>query len=291
IKPPDAQIPTSTGFGCSPTGIPKKKELRDLIITRFRIDRVTESPSKIEHALQAGYTVLSPILVKYCICTLTFIFKALGLLNRCRQADTASLRQVDSLLAETKSLQEKHWRQDRVSREGLTINKRSSKQTTTTNIEKKAPIDRPPHFINHSVLARPYPHVSGRRLIPQFVSVRGLPYLRIVKPMPKTLAMILNRKLAARWKKILHRDRMDTELLFALDEDRWDILTCETEAQTQTWGDTVLTSLSELQFTINQRDRASYELGQRMWKVVLDEKALAKKEAEENDRQVPPNKN
>ena len=74
------------------------------------------------------------------------------------------------------------------------------------------------------------------------------------------------------------RDRLNLELLFAKDEDAWDHLTRATEQAT--WSEEIKLALDNVYEKIRATDRQNQELAESMWKIVLEERELAKKEDE-----------
>lgn len=113
------------------------------------------------------------------------------------------------------------------------------------------------------------------------VNARGIPFLRIKKPQPRNLSGFLRAKLEKRWHCIEVRDRLQSELLFAKDEDTWDRLTNAVEPCK--WTDDVQQSLEMIFAKIANIDRTNKEMAEKMWQVVLKERELAAKE--ESQRQ------
>lgn len=112
--------------------------------------------------------------------------------------------------------------------------------------------------------------------MPTLVNARGLPFLRIKKPQPRNLSGVIRNKLEKRWKRILRRDRLTIDLLFAKDEDDWDRLTNRQE--TSTWFRHYQVALDEVNYQIREADDAASELAQKMWNIVLKERLLAEEE-------------
>jgi hypothetical protein len=127
-----------------------------------------------------------------------------------------------------------------------------------------------------SILNRPRLVVKGIRKVPVLVNARGLPFLRIKKPQPKNLSGVIRHKLERRWKRILRRDRLTVELLFAKDEDAWDVLTGVQEPSA--WSRHYQLALTEVNDQIRESDEAAAELAQKMWNIVLKERVLAEEE-------------
>ena len=118
--------------------------------------------------------------------------------------------------------------------------------------------------------------MSGKRRIPVLVNARGVPFLRIKKPQPRNLSGVIRRKLERRWHRIETRDRLQSELRFAMDEDAWDVLTYATESCT--WAYAIESSLNDVQVKIQDSDRVNRELAERLWDIVLRERKLAVEE-------------
>jgi hypothetical protein len=129
-----------------------------------------------------------------------------------------------------------------------------------------------------SILNRPRLTLSGKRKIPVLVNARGVPFLRIKKPQPRNLSGVIRSKLEKRWNRIVARDRLKVELLFAKDEDAWDHLTRATEQAT--WSEEIKLALDNVYEKIRGTDRQNRELAESMWSIVLEERELAEKEDE-----------
>lgn len=132
-----------------------------------------------------------------------------------------------------------------------------------------------------SILSRPHP-VKGIRKVPSLVSARGLPFLRIKKPQPRNLSGVLRNKLETRWKRILRRDRLTADVLFAQDEDAWDSLTGVQEPST--WSLHYRLALDEVNDQIRESDDKATEMARKMWNIVLKERLMA--EQEERQRRL-----
>lgn len=130
-----------------------------------------------------------------------------------------------------------------------------------------------------SILDRPRLSLSGKRKVPVLVNARGVPFLRIKKPQPRNLSGVIRSKLEKRWNRIVTRDRLHVELLFAKDEDFWDHLTRTSEKPT--WSEEVKLCLDDVYEKIRETDRQNRELAESMWNIVLEERELAKQEDEQ----------
>ena len=79
-----------------------------------------------------------------------------------------------------------------------------------------------------------------------------------------------------RWKRILRRDRLTIDILFAEDEDTWDKLTNAQESTT--WSRHYKLAIDEVNDQIRESDENAAELAQKMWNIVLKERLLAEEE-------------
>lgn len=149
--------------------------------------------------------------------------------------------------------------------------KRARKQESIRYEEKT----RHRHPDTPSILARPKA-VKGIRKVPFLVNARGLPFLRIKKPQPRNVSGVIRNKLERRWKRILRRDRLTIDILFAEDEDTWDKLTNAQESTT--WSRHYKLAIDEVNDQIRESDENAAELAQKMWNIVLKERLLAEEE-------------
>ncbi|CAG8918102.1 unnamed protein product [Penicillium salamii] len=132
-----------------------------------------------------------------------------------------------------------------------------------------------------SVLDRPRPLGEGKkRHIPVLVNARGLPFLRFKKPQPRNVSGVIRAKLANRWEWIQRRDGLQVDLLFAQDEEAWDRMTGTKDSGA--WPEDIQIAIDDAKAKISHFDMKTKDLADKMWKVVLAEKALA--EAEEKAR-------
>lgn len=136
-----------------------------------------------------------------------------------------------------------------------------------------------PHPDVEPILSRPRSKVSGRRRVPVLVNARGVPFLRIKKPQPRSVSRAINSKLETRWKRIQLRERLQKEADMANAEDAWDEFVGETV--TQSWSVDILESLREVSQKIQDVDMESARLARGMWRVVLQERELADQEKRE----------
>ncbi|KAI1973743.1 hypothetical protein LOZ55_005316 [Ophidiomyces ophidiicola] len=241
---------------------PKADEIRGFIKTRFRKDSKLQSISKIANALRAGH-------------------EALDLFQSYARKEKESIQRVDSLLAATRSLLKKTFEERRDQAAKATPLDRTS-PTSRERLKQRSEALRV-HTDRQSILSRPRPVVRGRRRVPVLVSARGIPFLRIKKPQPRSLSYTIRGLLDARWKRITIRDRLEQELLRAQDEDFWDRVTGHCDVVL--WEMSVKDSLDCIKNTILAGDRVNRKMAQNMWEVVLKERELAEREAAERKKQ------
>jgi hypothetical protein len=158
---------------------------------------------------------------------------------------------------------------------------RSARKAAAAPADRKLPEHRKPA---ESILARPRLHVSGERHIPKFVNARGVPFLRIKKPIPASLSRVIRQKLKRKQDRVNRRVILDDQLLLAEMEDDWDLRTGQ--AEKSTWTSAVEESVQALEEAIEATNEKDYVMAQRMWNVVLKEMKLAKKERQERERQT-----
>ncbi|PYH99114.1 hypothetical protein BO71DRAFT_314788 [Aspergillus ellipticus CBS 707.79] len=224
---------------------------------RFHKYKKLQSPSQTVGSLKAGY-------------------EALDLLYSASQGNQNDIRRITTLIAESQvtKQQEIEWQKQRAKVQP--VHPVSWKKERKEDNRQYRRLTAKRHPDAEPILSRPRPVVEGKRRIPVLVNARGLPFLRIKKPQPKFLSAVLNTKLEKRWKRVERSKRLEVELLFAADEDKWDALTGHKEDAT--WAEPVQTSLNQVFYKLNSDDRKTQELAEAMWKVVLAERKLAKEE-------------
>ncbi|KAJ5482648.1 Ubiquitin-conjugating enzyme spm2 [Penicillium diatomitis] len=251
---------------CSPSSsVPaalQQSEGKTLLRQRFRKYKKLQSPSQIANALKAGY-------------------EALDLLDRARKGGQHEAEKFNSIVARAKMLKEQQAAYQREIRELHPSDPVSPKQIRKEATRRFEEATSRKHPDSPGILERPRPTVSGQRRIPVLVNARGVPFLRIKKPQPKNLSGVIRSKLERRWNRIVTRDRLAVELLFAKDEDQWDKLT-ET-AQRPSWAEGVKRALDDVYEKIRKSDKQNRELSEKMWKIVLEERALVGKESPDLD--------
>ncbi|CAI7665473.1 unnamed protein product [Penicillium pancosmium] len=249
---------------CSPLADspPWRGETRILVKQKFRKYRGLDSPSQIANSLKAGYQTLD-LLESASNGNGQDASKLSAIIEQARQAKV-------ELVAQQKRL-----REDKAPKP---LSAKDLRKLETKRFEEKTRVRHPN---TSSILSRPHP-VKGVRKIPVLVNARGLPFLRIKKPQPTNLSGVIRHKLERRWKRILRRDRLTIDLLFAKDEDSWDQMTGAQEPTT--WARHYQLGLTEVFDQIRESDEAAADLAQKMWNVVLKERAMA--EEEETERRA-----
>ncbi|RAK71086.1 LYR motif-containing protein [Aspergillus fijiensis CBS 313.89] len=246
-----------------PENLPERNASKQHIQLRFHRYKTLESPSRVTHALKAGYD-------------------ALDLLHAVSQNKRTETERLKSLLSQTT---EAHERRSAMQRELRRL--KPVKPMSAMELKKEAnreaarrTMSRHPDAV--PVLSRPRPTVNGIRRIPKLVNARGVPFLRIMKPQPAILGHIIRGKLRKRGRTFLVRKKLQEERIWAQDEDEWDRLTGQQEREpTARWRHPVEVCIMELKRRVSEMERKDQELATAMWKVVLAERALAAKEAEE----------
>ncbi|KAJ5679435.1 hypothetical protein N7462_007679 [Penicillium macrosclerotiorum] len=270
----EADILTSSGLSlyrallrqCVPSirNTPWRTETEILIKQRFRRYNALQSPTQITNALKGGY-------------------EALDLLDSASKGHQQDADQLRAILAKAKSLKEERAARERdialsIPQRPISPRQMCKRESVRFQLETSRR-----HPDAQSVLLRPRQFVNGKRKTPVLVNARGVPFLRFKKPQPRNLSGVLRTMLEKRWHRIVVRERLSADLLFAQDEDAWDHITGVTEDNS--WSEEVKSSLDNVCAKIRQTDQQNRSLAERMWQVVLDERALANKEEKERKEQ------
>ncbi|KAJ5632618.1 Complex 1 LYR protein [Penicillium lividum] len=256
------QCSPSTG-NASTDNAPWLGETEFLARQRFRRYKDLESPSQVANALRAGY-------------------QALDLLDSASKGNRQDEQQITTILAQARSIREK---QSAMQREISQLNPPKPlsglrlKMKESIRHEKETQLRHPNA---ESIFLRPQRKVSGKRHVPVLVNARGVPFLRIKKPQPRNLSSVIRTKLDKRWNRIVLRERLQLDLLFAKDEDAWDYLTKTKAEDRSSWTTSIRESLDDVSEKISQTDNENREMSERLWEIVLKERKLAAKE--ENKR-------
>lgn len=254
-----------------------------LIRYRFKTDRVLQSPSQIADGLRAGNDVLN-------------------LLCACAQGRMDSIARLSSLIESTLKLSESN----KVYRSAL----RSSRSPAAPRPGPKAVTahlgaSRMSHsgrLCTGAVFSRPLPLSQirgGKRRVPRFVSVQGIPFLRYSKPQSPTLGRVLRQKIAWNIKKWDQRGKLaEVNIRWGENEDAWDALVTQqhrkevlqhersTPGHVQTELNCELTSWAAASRVadaaigqkIRNQDLRNAKTSQRMVDILKQERMLAAKE-------------
>ncbi|KAL2865471.1 LYR motif-containing protein [Aspergillus lucknowensis] len=240
-----------------PQTVPQLSEAQSHIRERFRRYRTLQSPTQIANALKAGY-------------------EGLDLLHSALQGSKNDSKLIAKILSEAASVKERKRRLQSIISEHLPVKKPSLKQIKAEENKRVQEKTARRHPDATPILSRPRLAVSGQRRIPVLVNARGVPFLRIKKPQPNNLSRVIRSKLERRWAMIERKERLQLELTYGKDEDRWDNLTIGSEPET--WSDPIATSLQDVQRLIHNTDKKNTTLAESMWKIVLAERKLAEEE-------------
>ncbi|OQE24601.1 hypothetical protein PENSTE_c007G05657 [Penicillium steckii] len=231
-------------------------ETRILVKQRFRKYRRLDSPTQIAHSLKAGYHTLN-------------------LLSSASSGNGRDANRLSDILEQTKAAKAECAVQQRKLKDLCAPQPLSAKRARKQESIRFEEKTRHRHPDTPSILARPKT-VKGIRKVPFLVNARGLPFLRIKKPQPRNVSGVIRNKLERRWKRILRRDRLTIDILFAEDEDTWDKLTNAQESTT--WSRHYKLAIDEVNDQIRESDENAAELAQKMWNIVLKERLLAEEE-------------
>ncbi|CEO60162.1 hypothetical protein PMG11_04801 [Penicillium brasilianum] len=248
---------------CSPSAAGDaswRGETKFLVQQRFRRYKGLQSPSQVANALKAGY-------------------EAVDLLDRTSKGSPPDSQKLTTILFQANSFKEQYAAEQRRMAALIPpkpLSPRQFRKEQTIRFEQETSRKHPDAS---SILDRPRLSLSGKRKVPVLVNARGVPFLRIKKPQPRNLSGVIRSRLEKRWNRIVTRDRLHVELLFANDEDAWDRLT--RGAEQPTWTKEVKLALDNVYEKIRETDKKNRELAEGMWNIVLEERELAKKEDEQ----------
>lgn len=200
----------------------------------------------------------------------------MDLLDRTSKGSPPDSQKLTTILSQAKSFKEQYAAEQRRMAALIPpkpLSPRQVRKEQTIRFEQETSRKHPDAL---SILDRPRLSLSGKRKVPVLVNARGVPFLRIKKPQPRNLSGVIRSRLEKRWNRIVTRDRLHVELLFANDEDAWDRLT--RGAEQPTWTKEVKLALDNVYEKIRETDKKNRELAEGMWNVVLEERELAKKE-------------
>ncbi|KAJ5729990.1 Ubiquitin-conjugating enzyme spm2 [Penicillium malachiteum] len=205
--------------------------------------------------------------------------QALDLLDSANKGNKQDEHRIIKTLAEARSRKEAYTAMQREvnnSKPPIPLSPRAARKQETLLFEKQT---QRRHPNTPSILSRPNIELSGERHVPVLVNARGIPFLRLKKPQPKNLSGVIRAKLEKRWNRIVLRERLQTDLLFAKDEEAWDrIIGVKSERESGTWSEAVKTSLDYVRAKIVETDQQNREMAEKMWNIVLQERKLAEEE-------------
>ena len=159
-----------------------------------------------------------------------------------------------------------------------------SPQTNNARAHKTRQRDRAPYPGAARIFDRPFQHLSGPRHIPVLVNANKFPFLRIKKPQPPTLSRMIRQTTQTREHRLSRGNRLANECLIAQDEDEWDQLHYEDfgldygQADEQPWEYEVKRALDTNHQQQVDAIRKRTNIAAKMYAIVEQEKALAKKE-------------
>ncbi|KAJ5333247.1 hypothetical protein MYU51_014743 [Penicillium brevicompactum] len=233
-------------------------EARGVVQHSFRRYKNLQSPSQTVNALRAGYEALD------------LIFAA--------HTDPNHQEKVTRLISRAKLHRDRFVAKQEKARSLVPppppLTPRAARKAESIRFQNETALRHPDA---KPILDRPRPLGDKVRHVPVLVNSRGVPYLRIKKPIPQNLSNAIRSKLAIRWRWIMRRDRLKVESLFAHDEEVWDRITGTRDLPA--WTSATTNAIEETKAKINDYDAKNKKLAEDMWMVVLAERALAEEEA------------
>lgn len=137
-----------------------------------------------------------------------------------------------------------------------------------------------PHPERSSILSRPRFVAKGRRRAPSLLNANGIPVLLIKKPQPQNLSRFIRLKSKQRERQNDNREKLEKQVLFGQDEDRWDKMT---ESQEEaTWREPIQSALNSIKKHIHQQNFKKKEHADKLWRIVLAERKLAEIEKQKS---------
>ncbi|KAK3349860.1 hypothetical protein B0T25DRAFT_582704 [Lasiosphaeria hispida] len=172
-----------------------------------------------------------------------------------------------------------------------------------TRIKEATPMS-PPVYAS-TLRPRPLGELKGgRRTIPHLDEHMGVPFLRFSKPTPPALSTMLRNKANNRQRRIFKMVEIrETLMPEAVEEDRWeDIvarelarqgLPCERDGPDESYKGVMRQVEREISRGVNREAEDFVARGNALWKIVEEEKRLAKHEAAQlkaEGKTLPPRK-
>ncbi len=145
---------------------------------------------------------------------------------------------------------------------------------------------------------------GGKRRVPKFVAVQGVPFLLYSKPQPQSLGRLLRHKIAWQLKKWDQRTKLTEETIpLGIYEDAWDTLIASqekverhsnrtsvpvdnengTSANPTSWNTASQFAEMSLGDQIRSFEQRNLETGRRMFEILKQERVLAANEKEKMD--------
>ena len=135
-----------------------------------------------------------------------------------------------------------------------------------------------------SILERPYPNLSGRRIIPHLVVANGVPFLRYKKPQPPTLSRVINDKVKDHERRTNRQYEYQGQSQMGKLEDEWDKdlsrycgLSTRSD-QGPSWRTEADRALEEVHKISKRHAQRNKKMALDMYHVMEKERALAEKE-------------
>lgn len=257
--------------------------LRSLIRHRFKTDRLLQSSSRIANGLHAGHEIL-------------------GILCAAAQGETKSIDRLSALLESTLKLSESTEAYSNILHSARTpTSLRAAPEAKEVNSSGENP-SQSSRTKSRPVLERPLPLSeirSGKRRVPEFVDLQGIPFLRYSKPQSSSLGRVLRQKVAWQTKKWDQRNKLTEEIMpLGEVEDGWDTLVAMQKKQEgvpeerpvyegsrvvqgpnlQSWNSAIRLTEAGIAQDLKVFDRKNLDLGRRMFEIMKKERELAAKE-------------
>jgi hypothetical protein len=266
----------------SHTKTDRNDTLPNVVRYRFRRDRKLISLKQVANGLNAGYAMLD-------------------LVHACNNKNGDALTKLATLVESTtvQAEQTAAWR----STLG-TLKKPVLSSATTAKVGHINAVADKANQVRHPgskpILDRPLPLSEirgGTRRVPNLVTAHGIPFLRYSKPQPISLSRVIRQKVLWNEKNWIRRGVLEEKIILAEFEDEWDrilerehgITDADPEDATATfsepsWTEEFHNNEAAIFEAIRARDAKCAEIGEKMWEIVKQEKAL--KRLEKTERRV-----
>lgn len=137
---------------------------------------------------------------------------------------------------------------------------------------------------SRSILARPYPVLSGLRTVPRLISANGVPFLRYKKPQPPALSRVINDRIRAFEHRLDRKYEYQHQVQVGKLEDAWYRLLsryCELDRGVDpgpSWSKAPSEALDDVMRVIRRHAERTQTMAMDMYRVMEKERALAEKE-------------